>query len=330
MAHTNINNQFVGQFLKELNTAVLFDQSSYQAGIFRTIEGYGDKAVLSLWDASASFVVTPAGSRCNAPVASSSTLTNLVVNLARYDHYETICKRDLIGTSYETYASAGVFNKSIDPEVIKAHLLGVGSIFMEDLEAIRWSGDTTSLNATLAKQNGIIKLLTTAGGFIPSGNADDATDPTKVLGVLSSMFVLAKNAGLVKKGFKILVAPKVAEAYRQAIIATTSNSVAINSITFDVTNVKQFATYSNTGIPMVEVYGMGVVATNEGCIIMGIFTTGINSNLVLATDKITDETNISVVDLQTYNQNEDKISIRWGFANGAQIIRPAEVVYHNV
>jgi hypothetical protein len=327
MSITKTNNQYAGKFLSDLSTAVLFDQSSYQAGLFRTVEGYGLSAIVQLWDTAAAFTNTPG---CSTATDTSATLTNLVVALKRYDYNKTLCKRDLIGTSYEGYMRPGVFNKSIDPAVIEAHLLSIGSDFAENLEAIRWSGDTTSLDATLALQDGIIKLLTTAGGFIPSGNTDDATDPTKVLGVLQSMFILAKNAKLVKKGFKILVAPKVAEAYRQAIIATTSNSIAINSLTFDVMNVKQFATYSNTGIPMVEVYGMGEAAANEGCIIMGIFTTGINSNLVLATDKYTDEANISVFDLQSINPNEDKISIRWGFANGAQIIRPAEVVYHNV
>lgn len=85
----------------------------------------------------------------------------------------------------------------------------------EDVELIRWQGDTASANATLALCDGYLKKLSNDGDVISGGTG--AVNQGNVLTKLQTAFAALPSAVQRKKAdLRIFVAPNVAQAYEFA------------------------------------------------------------------------------------------------------------------
>ena len=140
----------------------------------------------------------------------------------------------------------------------------------ENIEKLRWSGDTDSGTAALALCDGYkVSLVADSANVIEVGGATPpAIDPTNVLAKLALVYAAIPAAVIAnQEELRLYVSAPVATAYRAAVAASNTQA-----------NLTQALDFTYLGIKMVLCPGMGtdstMVATLRGNLIYGFDALG--------------------------------------------------------
>lgn len=314
---------YAGKHIKEVLAPAVYGGNTYTAGLWKLVETMKSKAVYTQLD----FADTlSAGNFCGSGAATGSTLAEISIELVQLKADFTVCKDNFRGTYLEdNYTPA-----------LEAYINTALGAYSNLLENIRWSGDTALAIAPLNTQNGVVKQLVTGASFIPVAGALAANilDPTKVIAELNKALAVVPAEVLYSPDFKIVMAPQVFSAYRQAAWADGNFNAGL-------TQIQSFATINDPSrgpvgtfynYPVYIATGLNAVTTapstraNAHVVLMGSFN-GERSNLILATDMISDSASINVIDLYPANGN-DSFRIQYMFKQGIGVANQDQIVMY--
>lgn len=336
---TTSPNLWAGEYVNGINRAMAFGGDTVQAGLWRRVDSIEDKAIIKLFNYGSRLQL---GNICTATKGNTSTMADKVIPVSTYTIYDQICKQDLVATNYSLNASRGALFTTIPDEVIQAYLADMAAFEIDNLERIRWSGDTASADVILQKQDGIIKKIK-AYGVVP-GTGYVRVTPASATASQASATVLAELDKVVaaasalpirrQANFKIIVSPEVATAYEAALASNaTTGGLTLATWGMGMTNQSTpdltfLGYYSNTRVPMYLAEGLRGV--NKEVILAGCFSNDQKGNLVYATDAMSDFGGIVVQDRQAVLAGEPFIDIIWSIRQGYDVARPTEIVlYHS-
>jgi hypothetical protein len=331
-------NLWAGEYVQGINKAMVFGGDSFQAGLWRHIDSIEDKAIIKLFNYGSRLAV---GNLCGVTPGTTSTMSDKVIQVTPFSINERFCKFDIDPTSYAQGNVGNAIYRQIPQEVMEAFLGSMAEAEMDNMERLRWSGDTASADALLQKQNGVIKKIK-AYGVVPGtgyvrvtpASATASQDAATVMAELNKV-VLAASAlpTRLKPNFKIIVSPEVATAYEAALASNaTTGGLTLATLGMGMINRNDVVTflgyYSNTRIPMYVATGLRSV--NKEVILAGCFSDDINGNMILATNAKKDFQGIVVEDRQAVFASEPFVDIVWSVFQGVDVVRPTEIVlYHS-
>lgn len=330
MSLTTSPNLFAGEYVKGVNIAAIYSGDTVKAGLWRLEEGFEDKAIIKLMNYTSRLAV---GTLCNTAAGNSVAMADLEVALTTFTIFDQVCKHDLDTTNYAMNQQKGVFNKQIPQEVLEAYIMTMAQNETANLETLRWSGDTASLDPLLSLQDGVVAQLVAAGTAVPVSptGAGDILDPATVITELNKILAATPANIRTKAGFKLVVSSATYVAYQQALAANTATSnfaIFANNAANNIVNDSTFIGYFvGTNVPMYLAAGLD--ATNSGEVALaGVFANNLQGNLIYVTDALSDQSYISVQDRQAVFASEPFVDIVWSFRQGIGIARPAEVVLY--
>jgi hypothetical protein len=331
-------NLWAGEYVQGINRAMVFGGDSVQAGLWRHIDSIEDKAILKSFNYGSRLQV---GNLCGVTPGTTSTMSDKLIQVTPYAINERFCKFDIDTTNYADGNTGNSIYREVPQEIMEAFLGSMAEAEMDNLERLRWSGDTASADTLLQKQNGIIKKIK-AYGVVPGtgyvrvtpASATASQDAATVIAELNKVVAAASALPTrLKPNFKIIVSPEVAAAY-EAALASNATTGGLTLATLGMGMIKQddivtfLGYYSNTRIPMYVATGLRGV--NKEVILAGCFSDDINGNLVLATNAKKDFKGIVVQDRQATFVSEPFIDIVWAVRQGVDVVRPTEIVlYHS-
>lgn len=332
MAFVTSPNLFAGEFVKGVNIAAVYSGDTVKSGLWRLEQGFEDKAIFKLLNYTSRLA---AGTICTATPGNSAAMADLEVALTTFTIVDRVCKHDFDTTNYAMYQQRSVFNKQIPQEVLEAYILTMAENETFNLERIRWSGDTTSVDPVLRLQDGVYAQLQAAGTFIPVAPtaAGDILDPTTVIAELKKILLATPANIRTHKNFKLVISSPVYVAYQAAMAANQAYAMyallgqnAVNEIK---SNQPAFVgNFVGTNVPMFLAAGLD--DTNAGEVALaGVFANDMSGNLLYATDALSDQSYISVQDRQAVFASDANIDIVWSFRQGVGVARPDEVVLYN-
>ena len=331
MALTTSPNLFGGEYVKGVNIAAIYSGDTVKSGLWRLEQGFEDKAIVKLMNYTSNLA---AGTLCAATPTNSTSMADLEIALTTFSIYDKVCKHDFDNTNYALYQNRGVFNKQIPQEVLEAYILTLAQNETFNLERIRWSGDTTSVNPVLSLQDGVVAQLVAAGTAVavaPTA-AGDILDPATVIAELNKIIAATPANIRTQRGFKLVISSATYAAYQQAMAANQAYAMyalmGMNGVNEIRTEQPAYiGLFVGTSIPMYLAAGLD--DTNSGEVALaGVFSNDLQGNLVFATDALSDQSFISVQDRQAVFASEPFVDITWSFRQGVGIARPAEVVLY--
>lgn len=321
MSITTSPNLFPGKSRKDIIGAAIYGGSTITAGLWHTAETMLSKYIYHTISINDTF--STADNFCGAPTASTSTMSDIAVTLERFIVDKTLCKEDFNGTFQEDNAQ---------PAVAK-YIEDLLSVSRRSLEQVRWSGDTTSGNPVLAKQNGVVRQLVLGGAFIPVAGALAANilDPTKVIAELNKALAVVPEDVRYGGAFKIIMAPKVYAAYQQAAWADGNFNAGLTGLNSFATNQDpaEGVVGSFMGHPIYIAVGLNAVVANQHIVLMGAFgdANGRNSNLILATDMLSDDRTIEYVDMKP-RTNRETWEVQFDYRQGIGVANQNQIVMY--
>lgn len=325
-------NLWQGEYVKGVNIASVYGGDTVKSGLWRLEEGFEDKAIVKLLNYSSRLA---AGTLCNTAPGESASMADLEVTLTTFTIYDKVCKHDFANTNYAMFQQKGIFNKVIPQEVLEAYIMSMAQAETENLENLRWGGDTASGVPALTLQDGVYKQLNTAGTFIPvaptAGGA--ILDATTVIAELNKILAATPANIRTNPNFKLVISSGVYVAYQQALASNQAYAMfalmgqnAVNEIKANMP--AYVGTFVGTNVPMFMAKGLDVVNLGEVAL-AGVFANNEQGNLVLVTDALSDQSFISVQDRQAIFASEPFVDITWSFRQGIGISRPNEIVLYN-
>ena len=333
MAITHSPNLWVGDFVKDLNTATVLGGSSVLLGIWRIVNSTDTKTIVPLFDGLVDIDIIDF---CNSNPSDIGKLSDVEVDSAILGFHGGVCKSDFYGTSMTKYQSSGLWNKEVPQHLIQAFLAEVAKTAQEKLENLRWSGDTTAIAPfdSFSKQDGALTLIAQNGNtnVVGGATASAITSPATVLDELYKLVnALPANVASSSK-LSIIVSAKVARAYQQFMASTGAQTLAYMNMAMtenlqnDMNN--GFVGYlGNTPIKIFKADGFTNNGVNDfsATAIAGIFTDTSESSLVLVTDAQSDESQIMVHDRQTVNPMDPYVEIGWQYKQGIGVVRHDQI-----
>lgn len=238
----------------------------------------------------------------------NDTLDSIDVTVCGVSIMKELCQFDIESSFLATQLAAGS-NGSFEVPSFMAYYFGeISGAAGEDVETIRWQGDTTSSDATLALCDGYEKLLLADGSVI------DVTAPTagvttaNVLAQMQAVYEAAPTAVLSQgSDLRFYVSRNVATAYQYA--AAIGNTLAYITEALPLTYL---------GIPVVICDGMSDNTM--------VFTS--KWNLIYAFDAMGDKDELRAINMKE-TTGDATLRVRADLKIGFQIANPAEIVYYS-
>lgn len=173
---TTSPNLWAGEYTEGINLKMQLGGDTVKAGLWRVVDSIEDKAIVKLFNYGSRMQV---GTICTATRDTASTMADKVIPVTTFTVSDKVCKQDLITTNYSLKASRGALFTTIPDEVIQAYVTSMAQTEMQNLEDIRWSGDTASADTNLQKADGIVKKIKAYGtvsgtGYVPVAGASAA------------------------------------------------------------------------------------------------------------------------------------------------------------
>jgi hypothetical protein len=316
-------NLYAGKSRNEVIAPAVYGGDTVKAGLWKVVPTMLSEYVYTTLNFGDTLT---AGNFCGAGANTASTLSEIQIVLTRFKADHLICKDNFRGTYLEDNPMPA----------IDAYIETAIRSYTKVLENLRWSGDTALLIPELAIQNGVVRQLVVGGNFIPVAGASTAniTSPTTVIAELNKALAVVPADVRYSADFKIIVAPEVFSAFRQAAWADGNFNAGL-------ANIQSFATNQDPAlgavgyfynIPMYIATGLDAVTTapstkaNRGVALMGIFNQD-NSNLILATDLMADQGRIEVLDLEPTTGSENW-RFKFDFKQGIGVANQSQIVMY--
>lgn len=332
MSFTTSPNLWQGQYVRDINTATILNTDLIRAGLIRVEQGYQKYSIYKLYNNSSSMTV---GNLCNAAVDTTSSMSDLQVELVEFVEKENICKHSIIDTNYDLRQLRGQFNVQIPQEFLQATVSQKYKENAKRLDGLRWAGDTSSASLLFNSQDGWLKKIRAAAGVntVSGASGSAIKSSSTVIAELNKLVAKIPNDVYYSGKCKIIVSPEIARAYTESLSA--NQAYAMYAL-LGANGVQNLGQQGNTGfiglmvgtnIPMYVSTGFlnNGVADNTGVALAGVFSNDVEGNLLFSTNALTDDSYISVVDLQAINPNEPFIQVAWSFKQGVEIARPTEL-----
>lgn len=316
-------NLYAGKSRNEIVAPAIYGGDTVKAGLWKVVPTMLSKYVYHTINFSDAISV---GNFCGSGTASTSTLSDVEIELKRFTTDKVICKDDLRGTFQEN-----------DPIPALDKYIETGlKVYSKMLENLRWVGDITSAITDLQYQDGVITQLNNGGTFIPVAGALAANilDPSKVIAELNKALAVVPADVLYSGDFKIILAPKVFDAFRQAAWADGNFNAGL-------TQIQNFAQNTDPGLgsvgsfynyPIYIANALGTITTAPSTAdfahvaLMGNFN-GDMSNLILATDLMQDLGRIQLLDLEGMTGNEEW-RLKFDFKQGIGVANQDQIVMY--
>lgn len=267
------------------------------------------------------------GDDCINAAASASTFSEIAITVKTLAAKIEICKKRFNGTFLEGDFMPGI-EKYIDSAIKE---------YGQTLENLRWVGDTGSAIPSLAFQNGVMRQLQIAGTYIPVTGASAAaiTASATVIAELNKALAVVPADVRYNPDFKILMSPNVYSAFRQAAWSDGNFNAGLMQIQGFATNIDpaQGAVGNFYGIPVFIVNALNTVTTAPStrayahCVLMGIFSKDVNSNLIMATNLIGDLGQMPLLDIEPFSGNK-KYIVDFEFSQGVGVATPSQIVLY--
>lgn len=324
-------NLWVGQWTQGLALKSVLGTDTLQANLFRVEENIkGDKAIVKLFDYNAPLAT---GSLCSVTPSVNGVLGDLQFAVTRYALIERICKRDLANTSFADDMNRSVYNTTITDEVLKGYVTQLANVKFQQLENVRWSGDTASANVQINSADGIVKQLKAAAGTIrPTFVAGAITNPTTVVAELNKVVAAIPMNIRLNENLKLVVSPAVYSAYEQAM---ASNQAYVMQMLWGLNGLKNEqgelvkayrGKFIGTQIPMYVASGLN--GFNDQVAIASVMNNGVDGNFVFATDAASDMSTILVQDRSQTFITDQNIDIAWEIQAGVKVVYPEQAVLY--
>lgn len=316
-------NLYAGKSRNEIVAPAIYGGDTVKAGLWQVIPTMLSKYVYHALDFSDALSV---GNFCGNGTNTASTLGDVEIELKRFVNDTLICKDNFRGTFQEGNPMPAI-DKYVETAI---------NAYRKQLEILRWVGDTTSGITALQPQDGVITQLNNGGTFIPvvGALAANILDNTKVIAELNKALAVVPTDVLYSGDFKIILAPKVFSAFRQAAWKDGNFNAGL-------TQIQNFAQNTDPGLgsvgsfynyPIYVATALDTITTAPSTAdfahvaLMGNFN-GDMSNLVLATDLMQDLGSIQVLDLEGMTGNE-QWRLKFDFKQGIGVANQDQIVMY--
>lgn len=317
-------NLFPGQYVSEINSALVLGAND--TDLFRIEQSIKDTAIVKGLNRTSALQQS---TLCAANTTGTSSMFDKAIANLPFVVKEAYCKEDLAGTNYASQMAAGYSNTDFPEEVIVAMVRQIAAEEAFALARIRWSGDTTSADAVLALQNGIVAQLAAAGTSIvvPTPVAITAAN---VVDEINRLLSLTPARVRRSAGFKLVVSPEIASALEAAAASTVGvlNQMPLLTDANQNNNLDFLGYLVNGRIPVYIATGLAV--DNAGVMLAGSFDNSRQGNLVMVTDALTDFSSVLVQDRQAVLIAQPFYDIVMNVRHGVGVMRPEEVVTYAI
>jgi len=309
MAEIN-NNNYVGKLVAGLSSQIQL--GSNDMGMFHVDTTDGNQTRFGYATTTAVLQdLSGKGGLCNL-VDSGEGVTDevsLVLNPVGVRLSE--CRGEFYETDYGM-ASRGFLRQDLSPVLVQAFTESMIEDFSDDLQSLRWSGDTASTNPTLAYHDGIIKLIKTAGAWSPLNTTGYQKIPTippvnagNVVEKIKEVINALPSKVTRSSGFKVIVGGNVSAALRSAAM----QPLGVNNLTLTNADLATGRLTDNFfSYAIYEVDGLNTAdANNEDIILAGSFVDGNKGVLKLGVNNVSDADNILIRELES-----DKVQFSLG------------------
>ncbi len=199
--------------------------------------------------------------------ASTDTLASVEIEVCSLSAMSEICQFDLEQSFVALQMTAGSNGDFTVASFMNYYWNEMSLTIAQNIEKLRWRGDTGDASAQLNLCDGYLKGLLADGDVIDIGSPAAIT-PSNVLAKLALVYAAIPPAVITnQEELRIYVSPTVASSYRAAVAASNTQA-----------NLTQALDFTYLGIKMVLCPGMGtdstMVATLRGNLIYGFDALG--------------------------------------------------------
>jgi hypothetical protein len=180
----------------------------------------------------------------------------------------------------------------------------------QDIESIRWQGDTTSLNPTLALCDGYEKKLTAAvgpGGVINGGTGTISNFTALETAISTAFAALPASVASKTEDLRIYLPTQLVNIYRLGVASGNTNAY-----------ITQDLSLTYLGIKIVQCQGMS----------NNTFVITLKDNLIYAFDAEGDSSDLRAVNLRD-TVAEPYIRTRADMKIGFHFVNPTEIVFYS-
>lgn len=252
------------------------------------------------------------GSSCGFNASGTTTFTQRQVTVGKMKVNEALCPKDLERTYLQKALPAG----SRYDSVIFAEQYSTRKTekIAAQLETALWTGDSASANGNLNKFDGIVKLVTAAGGSVVDANTTTyfgtpatAITAANVISVFDAVYKAIPAAVVAKDDTVIFCGMDVFRTYTIAL-----KNANMFSYSFDGKADSEFVL---PGTPIKVIAVQGLNGTNK------IYSMRI-SNLFIGTDLLNEEERFEIF----YAKEADQVRFVAEFKMGVNFAFPEEIV----
>jgi hypothetical protein len=252
------------------------------------------------------------GSSCGFNASGTTTFTQRTVTVGKMKVNEALCPKDLERTYLQKALPAG----SRYDSVIFAEQYSTRKTekIAAQLETALWTGDSASANGNLNKFDGIVKLVTAAGGSVVDANtttyiATQATSitATNVVAVFDAVYKAIPATVVAKDDTVIFCGMDVFRTYTIALKNANMFNYAFDG--------KADSEFVLPGTPIKVIAVQGLNATNK------IYAMRL-SNLFIGTDLLNEEEKFEIF----YAKEADQVRFVAEFKMGVNFAFPEEIV----
>jgi hypothetical protein len=256
------------------------------------------------------------GSSCGFNASGTTTFTQRTVTVGKIKVNEALCPKDLERTYLQKALPAGSQYDSV--VFAEEYSTRKTEKIAAQLEIGLWQGDTTSADGNKNKFDGIIKLVTAAGGAVVDANSTDyfgtpatAITSANVIAVFDAVYKAIPAAVVAKDDTTIFCGMDVFRTYTIAL-----KNANMFSYSFDGKADSEFV-LPGTSIKVVAVQGLN--GQNK------IYSMRV-SNVFIGTDLLNEEERFEIF----YAKEADQVRFVSEFKMGVNFAFPEEIVKFTV
>lgn len=327
MALSLTNNTYNGVLTNGLSALISIGATDY--ALWHSATTNGNKVRLPYVDAAPVLVDITSAGLCSLTDGGSRTLDFINMTLTALAANQTACIDELYGTDYAN-AQVGYASQDIDSDLANAWALRIADKFSKAMENLRWSGNTTLAATPLVHHDGIVRKIQALGAWVISSNevgyqkvATTAVTAGNVVAEIVKVLAVLPHEVKAHAGFKIVVAPGVANFLKQASMQATG----VNNIVFTGADADTGLLTDNFfGYKVYVAKGLGATVANNNVILAGIFEDSADGVIKWGMNTPSDEKNLEL----KLVSDGDKLRFRIAAAQAVAVIPNGSQIAMNI
>ena len=300
MSLTLVNNNYNGDLIGQLATLLTIGSTDLE--LFHVMQTRGRK--LHFPYATVATAIQTFTSICAVTDQGGRSREIIDVELVSFVMQETACYDEEFDTDYAN-ANDGYESQYLSDQIAEWARMHIDN-FSFGLQNIRWSGDTTSSDATLQKHDGVVKLVQAAAAYnVTTNPAGYHKVTTTTVTASNAIQEIGKVIDAVpqlwvkqNKNFKIVISPTIYNFLQQQL-RNAQLTVGLNALPKLMLNetTGQVASSDYFGAPIYVAYGLDAVTANQNVIMAGVFADDKMGVLKYATNKVDEDKTLTVKEI---------------------------------